>query len=59
MMPDDEIEVPADQPDPPYVDDSPPESPTDDPEPAQAGEVTSDGVVETDGNAEVASGTEP
>ncbi len=38
-MSDDEINVPADQPDPAYLDDGPPDSPDDVQEPAQAGEL--------------------
>lgn len=57
-MPDnEEITVPADQPDPEYVDESPPAAPdeVDDPEPMQAGVDD----AETDPEAEVAAGTQP
>ena len=49
-MPDDEIEVPADQPDPPYVDDSPPEPVRPDTGPLP---------VPEDGEGEVSGGVEP
>ena len=52
-MSEDEIPASVDEPDPDYVDTTPaaPDDVEDDPEPMQAGE--------TDGDAEVAAGTEP
>ena len=51
-MPDDEIEVPADQPDPPYLDDDPPEPETVRPD-------TGPLPVPEDPEGEVAGGVEP